>query len=172
MAHPIKELAKLTTKSKQVDGMGFGGQAPDNLEVAAMLAMAHPDTGKKLDRHAYYLARFLYADDRYSRVLVKAGVLSMITNAGLELPDITLAKLINCAINEIKSPAMRLNRDTGEQEVKPVSKVEICRRLKIKGNKLPPKIDEAYSAILEQLFEWNSMALGHLRAAMKEEDTA
>lgn len=169
MACPEKELAKLTTKSKQIDGMGFGGEAPDNLEVAAMLAMAHPDTGKKLDRHAYYLARLIYADDRYSGVLVKAGTLSVITNAGLELPDITLAKLINCAINEVKSPAMRLNRDTGEQEVKPVSKVEICRRLKIKGNKLPPKIDQAYSAILQKLYEWNSEALSHLRAAMSED---
>lgn len=172
MAHPIKELAKLTTKSKQIDGMGFGGQAPDNLEVAAMLAMANPDTGKKLHRHAYYLARLLYADDRYSGVIVKSGLLSVMTNADLDIPDFSLKRLVSCAIYEIQSPAMKLNRKTNQQEVKPLSKVEICRRLKIKGNKLPPKIDEAYSAILQKLFEWNSDALSHLRAAMRDENVA
>tara|TARA_Y100000766_G_scaffold274123_1_gene275801 strand:+ start:513 stop:1028 length:516 start_codon:yes stop_codon:yes gene_type:complete len=169
MAHPIKELAKLTTKSKQIDGMGFGGQAPDNLEVAAMLAMANPDTGKKLHRHAYYLARYLYADDKYSGVHVKSGVLSIMVKSDLKIPEVGLLRLINCAVKEIRSPVMRLNRETGEMEIRPTSKREICRRLGIKNGRLPTNIDEAYSAILQQLFEWNSEALRHISATMDDE---
>tara|TARA_B100001063_G_scaffold246739_1_gene287320 strand:+ start:9781 stop:10296 length:516 start_codon:yes stop_codon:yes gene_type:complete len=169
MAHPIKELAKLTAKSKQIDGMGFSGEAPDNLEVAAMLAMANPDTGKKLNRHAYYLARFIYADDKYSGVQVKSGVLSIMVKSDLKIPEVGLWRLINCAVKEIRSPVMRLNRETGEMEIRPTSKREICRRLGIKNGRLPTNIDEAYSAILQQLFEWNSEALRHISATMDDE---
>lgn len=172
MAHPIRELSRMTTKSKQIDGMPFGGQAPDVLVVAGALGMRHPDTGHKLERHAYYLARLLYADDKSSRVYVKAGVLDVMTKSNINLPDIAIARLINCAIKEIQSPIMRLNRQTGEQEVKPVSKSEICRRLDIKGNKLPTKVEEAYNAILKQLFTWNDMALSHVNAAMREDEAA
>lgn len=162
----------MTTKSKQIDGMPFGGVAPDVLIVAGALAMRHPDTKEKLNRHAYYLARLLYADDRSSRVHVKAGVMNIMVEKGIDLPDISIARLINCAIKEIQSPIMRLNRKTGEQEVKPVSKSEICRRLEIKGNKLPTKVEEAYNAILQQLFTWNDMALRHVNAAMREDEAA
>lgn len=172
MAHPIRELSRMTTKSKQIDGMPFGGVAPDVLTIAGALGMRHPDTGEKLDRHAYYLARLLYADDRSSRVHVKAGVMAMVTEKEIDLPNIDIIKLINCAIKEIQSPIMRLNRKTGEQEVKPVSKSEICRRLEIKGNKLPTKVEEAYNAILQQLFTWNDMALRHVNAAMREDEAA
>lgn len=172
MANPIRELARMTTKSKQIDGMPFGGVAPDVNEVAGALAMRHPDTGYKLDRHAYYLARLLYADDASSRVHVKAGVMGIMTKAGLDITDVAVAKLINCAIQEIQKPIMRLNRKTGEQEVKPTSKSEICRRLNIKGNKLPAKIEEAYNAILDQLFTWNDLALRHVNAAMREDEAA
>lgn len=172
MSHPIREISKMTTKSKQIDGMGFGGMAPDVNEVAGALAMAHPDTGNKLNRHAYYLARLLYADDRSSRVHVKAGVLAVMVEKEIDLPDASVVKLINCAIKEIQSPIMRLNRKTGEQELKPTSKSEICRRLGIKGNKLPVKIEDAYNAILQQLFDWNSEALSHVNAAMREDEAA
>lgn len=172
MSHPIRELARMTTKSKQIDGMGFGGTAPDVNEVAGALAMRHPETQLKLDRHAYYLARLLYADDRDSRVHVKVGVMAVMTKSDIDLPGTAIARLINCAIKEIQSPIMRLNRKTGEQEVKPVSKSEICRRLKIKGNKLPTKVEEAYNAILQQLFTWNDMALRHVNAAMREDEAA
>lgn len=170
MAHPIRELSKMTTKSKQIDGMGFGGIAPDVNEVAGALGMRHPETKEKLDRHAYYLARLLYADDKSSRVHVKAGVMAIMQ--GTDLPNIDIIKLINCAIKEIQSPIMRLNRKTGEQEIKPVSKSEICRRLGIKGNKLPTKVENAYNAIIQQLFTWNDMALRHVNAAMKEDEAA
>lgn len=172
MAHPIREISRMTTKSKQIDGMGFGGQAPDVNEVAGALGMRHPDTGEKLDRHAYYLARLLYADDKSSRVHVKAGVMNVMVESNIDLADVVIAKLINCAIKEIQSPIMRLNRKTGEQEVKPVSKSEICRRLEIKGNKLPTKVEDAYNAILQQLFTWNDIALRHVNAAMREDEAA
>lgn len=172
MAHPIRELARMTTKSKQIDGMPFGGTAPDVNEVAGALAMRHPETQEKLNRHAYYLARLLYADDRSARVHVKAGVMAVMVEKGVDVPDIALARLINCAIKEIQSPVMRLNRETREQEVKPVSKSEICRRLDIKGNKLPRKIEEAYGLVSQQLHDWNSDALRHVRAAMREDDAA
>lgn len=172
MAHPIRDIGRMTTKSKQIDGMGFSGTAPDVNEVAGALAMAHPDTGNKLNRHAYYLARLLYADDRSSRVHVKAGVMGVMVEKEIDLPDVSVAKLINCAIKEIQMPIMRLNRKTGEQELKPTSKSEICRRLGIKGNKLPVKIEDAYNAILQQLFDWNSSALSHVSAAMREDEAA
>lgn len=162
----------MTTRSKNPDGMTFGGVAPDVNEVAGALAMRHPDTGNKLDRHAYYLARLLYVDDASSRMYVKAGVLSLMVKADIELSNTLIVRLINCAIKEIQSPIMRLNRKTGEQEVKPVSKSEICRRLDIKGNKLPTKVEEAYNAIIQQLFTWNDMALRHVNAAMREDEAA
>lgn len=172
MAHPIRELARMTTKSKQIDGMPFGGTAPDVNEVAGALAMRHPDTQEKLNRHAYYLARLLYADDRSSRVHVKAGVMGVMVTKSIDLPDVTIAKLINCAISEIKSPIMRLNKASGEQEITPLSKREICRRINLKGNKLPIKVEDAYNAILLQLFEWNENALKHIYAAMRENEAA
>ena len=172
MAHPIRELSKMTTRSKNPDGMPFGGVAPDALEVAGALAMRHPDTGEKLIRHAYYLARLLYADDRNSRAHVKAGVMSVMIEKEIDLPDVSVAKLINCAIKEIQMPIMRLNRKTGEQEIKPTSKSEICRRLGVKGNKLPVKIEAAYNAIIQQLFTWNDLALRHISAAMREDEAA
>lgn len=172
MAHPIREIGRMTTKSKQIDGMGFGGVAPDNNEVAGALAMPHPDTGEKLNRTAYYLARLLYADDRSSRVHVKAGVMSVMVAHEIDLPDITIARLINCAVKEIQEPAMRLNRKTGVQEVKPTSKSEICRRLGVKGNKLPRNVESAYGEILDQLFKWDSLAQSHVRAALRSEDGA
>lgn len=172
MAHPIREISRMTTKSKQIDGMGFGGVAPDVNEVAGALGMRNPNTGNKLNRHAYYLARLIYADDRSSRVQVKAGIMAVMSKCEIDLPDITVAKLINSAVREIQSPNMRFNRSTGEQEIKPVSKSEICRRLEIKGNKLPAKIEDAYNAILQQLFEWNDLALSHVNAAMREGEAA
>ena len=98
--------------------------------------------------------------------------MSVMIEKEIDLPDVSVAKLINCAIKEIQSPIMRLNRKTGEQELKPTSKSEICRRLGIKGNKLPVKIEDAYNAILQQLFDWNSSALSHVSAAMREDEAA
>lgn len=172
MAHPIRELARMTTKSKQIDGMGFGGTAPDVNEVAGALAMRHPETQLKLDTHAYYLARLLYADDSSARVRVKAGLLNVMLKAELDVTDACLARMINCAVIEIQSPIMRLNRKTGEQEIKPTSKVQLCKRLGIKGNKLPVKISEAYNQVLEQLYYWNSEAISHVRATMREDEAA
>ena len=169
MANPIREIGRMTTKSKQIDGMGFGGNAPDVNEVAGALGMRHPITGKKLERAPYYLARLLYADDSSSRVHVKASLLNVMSTAGLDVTDITLNRLINCAIKELQTPVMRLNRKTGLQEQKPCSKSEICRRLCIKGNKLPVKISEAYNKTLQVLFAWNSDALRHVSAALEDE---
>jgi hypothetical protein len=67
---------------------------------------------------------------------------------------------------------MRLNRKTGEQEIKPTSKVQLCKRLGIKGNKLPAKISDAYNQVLEQLYLWNSEAISHVRATMREDEAA
>jgi hypothetical protein len=172
MANPIREIGRMTTKSKQIDGMGFGGNAPDVNEVAGALGMKHPDTGKKLIRPAYYLARLLYADDPSSRVHVKASLLNVMSNASINITDITLNRLINCAIKEMQTPIMRLNRKTGVQELKPWSKSEICRRLDIKGNKLPAPISEAYNKIMAVVLTWNSDALSHVAAALREDEAA
>ena len=158
----------MTTKSKQIDGMGFGGTAPDVNEVAGALAMRHPETQLKLDTHAYYLARLLYADDSSAR----ARLLNVMLKAELDVSNTFLLRMINCAIKEIQKPIMRLNRETGEQEIKPTSKVQLCKRLGIKGNKLPAKISEAYSQVLEQLYLWNSEAISHVRATMREDEVA
>ena len=172
MSNPIRELARMTTKSKQIDGMPFGGTAPDVNEVAGALAMRPPETQLKLDKHAYYLARLLYADDSSARARVKAGLLNVMLKAELDVSNTCLLRMINCAIIEIKSPIMRLNRNTGEQEIKPTSKVQLCKRLVIKGNKLPVKISEAYNQVLEQLYLWNSEAISHVRATMREDEAA
>ena len=92
--------------------------------------------------------------------------------AELDVSNTCLLRMINCAIIEIKSPIMRLNRNTGEQEIKPTSKVQLCKRLVIKGNKLPVKISEAYNQVLEQLYLWNSEAISHVRATMREDEAA
>lgn len=174
MAHPIRELSRMTTRSKNPDGMPFGGVAPDVLTIAGALGMRHPDTGEKLDQNAYYLARILHAGDNTSltRRKFRTGAVIKLIPLVSEVEGVIALKLFNCALKEIQSPIMRLNRKTGEQEVKPVSKSEICRRLDIKGNKLPTKVEEAYNAILQQLFDWNDMALRHVNAAMREDEAA
>jgi hypothetical protein len=62
MPNPIRLLAKLTTQSKQIDGMGFGGSTTSTkLDVAAVMGMKHADTKESLDRGAYYVARLYFA---------------------------------------------------------------------------------------------------------------
>ena len=95
MSNPIRELARMTTKSKQIDGMPFGGTAPDVNEVAGALAMRHPETQLKLDKHAYYLARLLYADDSSARARVKAGLLNVMLKAELDVSNTCLLRMIN-----------------------------------------------------------------------------
>lgn len=174
MANPIREIGRMAPRTKQPDGMPSGGVAPDVLVVAGALAMRHPDTGYKLDRHAYYLARILYAGDNSPTTLreFRTGAIAHFIPITTEVKAVIALKLFNCAFKEIQSPIMRLNRKTGEQEVKPTSKSEICRRLNIKGNKLPTKVEDAYNAIIQQLFTWNDMALRHVNAAMREDEAA
>lgn len=176
MAHPIKELAKLTTKSKQIDGMGFGGEAPDNLEVAGILGMPHPTSKKKLSRHAYYLARFAYCGDRHVAPQLKSALLSKLLSVDTgSIREVTLLKLSNAALREFISPEYKTDRygktisnNDGQPEIVPVSGREFARRLGVDKKSITRNHEDAYKAVYQYICELDSEVCFHIRAHQNE----
>ena len=170
MAHPIKELAKLTTKSKQIDGMGFGGQAPDNLEIAGILALPHPDTKEKLSKKAYYLARFLYCGDAMCKVRVKSALLAALREEDAQgINDVTLLKMVNAAIREYTKPEHKKDRygglitnEQGDPVIKPLSARQFADRIGVNRSSVKEIHRETYARLYQEICNLNSEVMAHI----------
>lgn len=159
MGHSIREMARLTARSKQIDGMGFGGVAADNLEVAGALGMANPRTGKKLSNGAYWLARVLYCDDQGDiRSQLNSWVLWNIDGDGKVLES---SLLVDVAIEELRKPKTILDKSSGERCVRPYSFAQIARMTGTK--KLTDTQRKKYEEIITLLLQLNADAIAHLR---------
>lgn len=165
MAHPIIELARLTARSKQIDGTPFGGQAADNLEVAAAMGMRNPVTGKKLSREAEFVARYAFCLDSGARVRVKAALLRVIAQEAGKMREDTLIRLCNSALREFISPESVLNK-AGQRVIIPKSKHRIAHELGISHSSFTDRHQELYNVAFAQLSTWADHVVSHLRASM------
>lgn len=168
MPNPIKELSKLTCRAKQIDGMGFGGTTSDNLEVAAILGMCNPNTGKKLYLKAYRFARFAYCDDISYRCFVNSALLNVLLSQGTgKISESVLLKLVMTALSEFKHPATKINKD-GLQVVESYSVRRIARSVGIHHSNVKEQHQILYNSLVEQLNIWSSDAYQHIKSHYDE----
>lgn len=165
MAHPIIELARLTARSKQFDGTPFGGQAADNLEVAAAMGMRNPITGKKLSIEAEFVARYVFCLDNGARVRVKASLLRVIAQEAGKMREDTLIRLCNSALREFICPDSTLNK-AGQRVIVPKSKRKIASEIGIGQSSFTDRHQELYNVAFAQLSTWADQVVSHLRASM------
>jgi len=171
MPNPIKAMAKLTCGSKQIDGMGFGGGAKvDNLEVAGTLGMKNPDTGEKLYRNAYNLARFAYCGDEQVRGYVRAALYNRLLHEDKgKIAEDTILRLVFASIREFTNPATIINKD-GEQEIVSYSKRRIAKILNIKHQSISDRHEKLYNICVEQLNIWSNDAVSHIKSHYREDE--
>jgi hypothetical protein len=170
MPNPIRLLAKLTTQSKQIDGMGFGGSTTiTKLDVAAVMGMKHADTKESLDRGAYYVARLIFCDDKSSRVHAKANLLGYLMSVDTgNIADETLLKIVGAALREYQNPATKINKISGEQEKTVYSNREIARNVGINHKSLSSLHQRVYSLVVQQIDVLISDAFDHIYSHYKE----
>lgn len=165
MAHPIKELTKLTCRAKQIDGMGFGGGAAvDNLEVAAILGMKHQVTGKKLARQPYCLARYAYCADEAYRVFVRSALLHELLHIDTgKIAEDTLLRMVNAAIKEFMNPQTKINQQ-GAQEIISYSDNKVASTMGINHKNLTQTHKVIYNKLVEKINVWSSEAIEHIKS--------
>lgn len=165
MPNPIKELAKLTCRAKQIDGMGFGGNAStDNLEVAAILGMANPYSGKKLYREAYNLARYAYCADGSTKCFVKSSLLNVLLTADTgKISEVVLLKLVLAALREFQHPKTKLAVG-GFQVVESYNDSNVANLIGIKRQSLTSKHKALYAMLVNKINVWSSDAIQHINS--------
>lgn len=166
MAHPFIELAKLTAKSKQIDGMGFGGTVADNLAVAGALALRNPETGKKISREAYNLARFVFVGDSGHRFKVKAALYERVQRDTGNLREETVFKLCNAALREFLVPKTRLNK-LGEQEIVAKTNHALANEIGISHKNYTETHDNLYRKALSELYIWSNEVSHHIKLCLE-----
>ncbi|MGJ8680498.1 hypothetical protein [Paraglaciecola sp.] len=168
MANPIKALARLTTKSKQIDGMGFGGTAPDNLEVAGALAFPHPFTKKKLKKEAEALGRFKYCfDDSCQKVLVLTLV-NFAKEQGYKFKEETINNLCRVSVINYKHSLLKFNKETREHERYELKDSQLSALLNIGRQSFTKKHRELYNKLYDELLQLDLMVQHHLRGTLSE----
>lgn len=164
MPNPVKELAKLTCRAKQVDGTGFGGAVSDNLEVAAILGMPNPDTGKKLYREAYNLARYAYCADGSTKCFVKAALLHELIKADTgKISETVLLRLVNTSLREFQHPKTKLCA-RGEQVIQSYNDSEVASQIGIKRQSLTTKHKALYGMLVNRINIWSSDTIQHINS--------
>jgi len=171
MANPIKMLAKLTTQSKQIDGMGFGGAVSDKLEVAGALGMPNPNTGKKISTEAYQMARFVYVCDLKDGIRVKARInLFAQTHKG-GIKEVTALKISKAALAEFIQPKTIIDK-TGEFRIISKTSAELATDIGIKKQSFTNSHNELFNKCFAEISIWSQDAIAHLNATMCEQDAA
>lgn len=168
MSNAIKELANLTCKSKQIDGMGFGGTAKDRLEVAGALGLPNPITGKKINRKAYNLARLVYCMDMSHRHYVKAALFIEVKPEAGKIKETTLMSIVMAALREFVQPHTKLNKN-GEPEPAELSNKALAERVGIDPKSLTDKHQYIYRKCLESIWCWSSDAIQHINSCLTDE---
>lgn len=167
MTNPVRLLAKLTTQSKQIDGMGFGGSVIDKLEVAGALGLPNPNTGKRISNEAYQLARFVFVDDRMCGVRVKARLNLFCQERRGNLKETTTLMISRAALEEFIAPSIKLGKD-GRPEQSHLTNAEIAKRIGIAKQNYKAVHDKLFNECLQQISVWSSDALSHIDATMGE----
>lgn len=171
MANSIKLLAKLTTQSKQIDGMGFGGVTNDKLEVAGALGMANPNTGKKISTEAYQMARFVYVGDLSCGIKVKARINALSQKHRGSIKEVTALLIGKAALAEFIMPNTTLDK-TGQRVPVAKSSAEQASDFGIKKQSLTASHSALFNTCYAELSLWAQDAIAHINATMGDQAAA
>lgn len=180
MSNLVYQLAKLTPKSKQIDGMGFGGSGSnDNLDVAAALAMRNPDTGNKLPSYASELGLLIGLDMdkrsvKSSKLIVVNRLFKMLRLKRCKVKPVTLHRICVTSLDDYITPKIKFNKfgkmqvdKKGEPIIKIHSKASQARSVGLSASSFTATHTDLLDSAFRYLCEWESDASEHLREAMK-----
>jgi hypothetical protein len=174
------QLAKLTAKSKQIDGMGFGGSGKnDSLDVAAALGMHNPETGNKLQNYASELGMLKFGgmDERSvkaSKIIVINRLFKMLRLKRCKVKPVTLKSICGVALNDYIAPNIKFNKSgkmqvdsNGEPIIKSRSKANMARNIGIAGSCFTATHQGLLDSAFWYLSGWESDASQHLTDSLK-----
>ena len=162
--NPAYALAKLTTKSVQIDGTGFGGKRPDNLVIAGALAFKNPKTGKKIAKEVEALARYKYVfDDSCIKPLIDNMVL-VFTESNLK-PE-TLENLSRVAILNYKHVQLRFNKESRTHERYELKNAQLAALIGIERQSFTQTHRGLYDDMYHHLVSLDCLLSEHVNATM------
>jgi hypothetical protein len=180
MSNLVYQLAKLTAKSKQIDGMGFGGSGKNNsLDVAAALGMHNPATGNKLPNYAVELGLLigLGMDERSvkaSKRIVLNRLFKMLRLKRCKVKPATLHSICVASLADYIKPNIKFNKSgkmqvdsNGEPIIKSRSKANIARDIGISVSCFTATHESLLDSAFWYLSGWESDASQHLTESLK-----
>jgi hypothetical protein len=168
MAQLAYEMAKLTTKSKHIDGMGFGGTQSDKLVVAGALGMRNPENNKKLSKEAELLVRYAYAFDDTCRKSLCATLFLIFRAKPTKLEDETLLALCRVSLVTYKHSLVTYDKTRKEQVNFRLNNSQLGALINVNRKNVTHAHTDMLDAIYQQLCIWESDASYHLNQALKE----
>jgi len=163
--HAIKLLAKLTTQSKQIDGMGFGGSVSDKLEVAGALGLPNPNTGDRISDEACDLAYFAYVGDNVcaGRVITRLELFCQ-ANKG-KMRDATAESITIAAVREFMHPKIKPGIDGQPRHFKRTD-AELAESIGIAKQSYTRAHNDLLNKCLGLLSQWSNEAIFHINSTM------
>lgn len=171
VTNSIKLLAKLTTQSKQIDGMGFGGAATDKLEVAGALGMPNPNTGKKISNEAYQMARFVYVHDKVCGIIVKDRINAFAQKNKGGIKEATALLISKAALAEFIQPNTIINKE-GQRSIIAKTNAELSNDIGIRKQSFTASHSELFNKCFAEISIWSQDAISHLNATMDNQEAA
>jgi hypothetical protein len=168
MAQVAYELAKLTTKSKQIDGMGFGGSGlADNLVVAGAMGMRNPENKKRLSKQAELLVRYAYAFDESCRKPLSDQLFLIFRAKPTKFEDETIIGLCRVTITTYKHTLLSYNIKTKEHTAFRLSDSQLAACIGLNRKNITSSHRRMFDEMFQQLCVWESDASEHLSATLK-----
>jgi hypothetical protein len=168
MAQVAYELAKLTTKSKQIDGMGFGGSGlADNLVVAGAMGMRNPENKRRLSKQAELLVRYAYAFDESCRKPLSDQLFLMFRAKATKFEDETILGLCRVTITTYKHTLISYNIKTKEHTAFALNDSQLAACIGLNRKNITSSHRRMFDEMFQQLCVWESDASDHLTATLK-----
>jgi hypothetical protein len=180
MSNLAYQLAKLTAKSKQIDGMGFGGSGKnDSLDVAAALGMHNPETGYKLANYAIELGLLIGLDMdersvKASKIIVIKRLFKMLRLKRCKVKPVTLQGICVASLDDYIKPNIKFNKSgkmqvdsNGEPIIKSRSKANMASDIGISGSCFTATHQSLLDSAFWYLSGWESDASEHLTETLK-----
>lgn len=175
MSKAAYQMARLTPKSKQIDGMGFGGTVSDNLDVAGALAFMNPDTGRKLPVYSEFLARYVYCADDSCKGEIIQRLLFILSKEKTKVKHRTLEGISNAALYDFTNPSFEHNKqgnaeldNQGQPIVKLLSRGNIADRSGIARKNFSDVHYSLYNIAFMQLCCLISDVADHVNSTMSD----
>jgi len=169
MAQAAYEMAKLTAKSKQIDGMGFGGGGlADNLVVAGALGMPNPENHQRLSKEAELLVRYAYSFDESCKKPLIDAVYELFRAKPTKLEDKTIEGLSRVSITSYKHTLLSYDSKTKEHTTFTMNDSQFGACIGINRKNVTSAHRQMFEEMFQQLCVWESDANEHLNATLKE----